>query len=295
MRPQGTLKAMIVRPSRQASPRRVRSLLRSVVAYAVTAGTLAGAPATAWGHALLTQPQPRDNRDDHKDGSGGAPCGAVPRTGQFATYTQGQTVTVNLKETIDHSGCFVVSLIENDDTKLTLLGTKNDPVNNNIPTGGRDDSFQVTLPAGVACERCTLQLRQLMLGAVPGNCATAVASTGQTYYSCADIRITYPDGGVPPPYVAPSDGGAGDGGGTGGTSGTTSGTSSGTATDGGKGDAGKPTTTRVEDDPADEVAGENSGCAVGRSSGNENAAKALALAAPLALVVGLVTLRRRRR
>jgi len=153
-----------------------------------------GSPATAFAHAYVMTPPPRDigqpdlNARAHKTG----PCGGVPRTGKPTQYTVGQTVTVKWEETISHQGCFQIGFSQANDTGFTVLKQINDPA------GGAGVVYTetVTLPAGVSCPACTLVVKQLMINATcTGGTGVITAPPFQadngtsTYYSCADICV----------------------------------------------------------------------------------------------------------
>jgi hypothetical protein len=144
------------------------------------------APGQSRGHALLTSPAPRDNRSDHKDPYG--PCG-VARTTMSTSLQSGQALTVNFTETVDHPGCFLIDLSTDNDQTWRQLGNV---AHSSTGTTPRMYSAQVTLPAGVSCDSCTLRLRQIMLGSDATPCPPNPIPTGATYYSCADVKITAP-------------------------------------------------------------------------------------------------------
>jgi hypothetical protein len=150
------------------------------------------APATALAHTYVMQPPPRDvaelnlNARAHKTG----PCGNVPRTGPPTQYEAGATITVKFQETIDHTGCFQVAFSPANDQNFVTLKQINDNMGVQVYT------TTVTLPPGVTCKECTLQVKQLMLeGATVKTCVADAAAPdgaagfGSTYYSCADICV----------------------------------------------------------------------------------------------------------
>jgi MYXO-CTERM domain-containing protein len=173
----------------------------------------------------MNAPTPRDTADNHKSG----PCGGVARTGSFTRFDVGQKVTVKFTETVEHQGCFQVALSTDGDKTFTKLGELQDPPNNGTP---KDFSLDVTLPAGVSCKSCTLQVRQLMLGrqCEAGDEPNKV-SAGDTYFTCADICIGTD---CPPPAA---DAGA-----------SSSGSSSGATTSSSSSGSTKPPSDDEEDD-----------------------------------------------
>jgi hypothetical protein len=175
-------------------------------------------------HAFVDQPPSRDtgivNLDarSHKTG----PCGGSPRGAMPTQYQPGQTIPVKFKETISHQGCFQIRFSPANDDNWVTLKQVDDPAGpaNNVDT---DYTEMVTLP-NTPCKDCTLQVLQLMLGRA---CvANEPPPAGNTYFSCADIRVgDFPDAG---PTMPPADGGTGEE-----DSGTSSGGVSTTPTDGG--------------------------------------------------------------
>jgi hypothetical protein len=153
---------------------------------ALAVALFVGAPSIANAHSLLVKPVPRDTTDTKlKMG----PCGGDAMNGPLTKktpveqYQPGATITVDFKETVGHQGCFLFRLSSTgDDKNFQVLKQVADPAG----VGG-NMSTQLTLPAGVTCQNCTLQLIQVMLGA---NCAATQDPTATSnYYSCSDIRI----------------------------------------------------------------------------------------------------------
>ncbi len=173
----------------------------------VSAAVLAalGALSTpALAHIVLVSPPPRDvglpGADSHKK----APCGGVARSKKYTKYAPGATVKVDFTETVDHRGCFQVGFSEAGDANFTILpgSQTDDPAGDAVP---KARSITVALPTK-ECKQCTLQLRQLMLGAACVSNQTPGAT--DTYYSCADICI-----GTDCPIIPPEDAGASSSGG----------------------------------------------------------------------------------
>jgi hypothetical protein len=178
------------------------SALRGI-GLAGAVGIIGLVPSPADAHIRLSEPAPRSQADNLKPPAFPPPCGNVPRGSKpTGVYKVGETIDVKWQETIGHTGCFQIGF-STDDKTFTVLSQINDP---DDAEGAR--TAKVTLPAGVSCTNCTLQLRQLMLeGATVKTCAMPVAvppdgkvaGTGNTYYSCADICVgsTCPDAGAP--------------------------------------------------------------------------------------------------
>jgi len=220
-------------PAARCSAGRSRPGLPLGPAALVLAAALA-APSAAFAHALLTAPKPRDNRDDHKDNNGGAPCGIARATTQPTTnppLTPGAPFTVTWNETVNHPGCFVIDFSMANDASFQVLSTVAHKTTGSTP---RMYSQMVTLPSA-PCAACTLRVRQIMLNAEPAAgaaCPPANLAANSTYYTCANVVLGGGDGGVP-------DGGGtatgGGGGGGGSATGGRAGTGGVTATGGGNG------------------------------------------------------------
>jgi uncharacterized protein (TIGR03382 family) len=122
----------------------------------------------------------------------------VPTNGKVTTFHVGETVHVMWQVTVGHAGYFRIALAENradfkdppfiDPTACSLDMAA-------VPTGAHDNVLMdgidsqatmqdVTLP-NKPCEKCTLQVIQVMKDHGPPNCI---------YYHCADIKITGADG-----------------------------------------------------------------------------------------------------
>ncbi len=165
---------------------------RKLLALAA-AGLSFGVALSAQAHTKWIDPPPRDPNGNIKTG----PCGGIPRTGTYKQYAAGATIDVSFDEFIDHIGCFQVALSDANDTNFQVLYQIDDP--SDMP-GKR--TAKVTLPAGKTCEKCTLQVRQIMIGSLTctgrkAGMATTTApfddpskrGAGDTYYSCADVCI----------------------------------------------------------------------------------------------------------
>jgi MYXO-CTERM domain-containing protein len=162
-----------------------------VFAFALAAGLAARG---AHAHARIDDPVSRDGKDNWKDPNG--PCGITTKNLTPAkTYLAGQQVTVKWTETINHPGCFLIDLSSNNDASFTQLANVKHSAVGNTP---RPYQTNITLPTNVTCASCTVRLRQIMLANDTDPCPPAQIAAGATYYSCADVKITDPDGGVPP-------------------------------------------------------------------------------------------------
>lgn len=201
---------------------------KRLIALCVAATVAVSAmPTVADAHIKLTSPVPRSDSDGLKPPTYPPPCGNVPAGAVKAVYKPGATVNVKWVETIGHAGCFQIGF-SSDGTNFTVLKQINDPAG--AVGNGMAFNTDVTLPAGVKCNKCTLQLRQLMLeNATVKTCAAnqvppSGGANGNTYYSCADVMISDdPDASVPPDPDAGADGGSSGSSGSSGTSGTSGG------------------------------------------------------------------------
>ncbi len=251
-------------------------------------------PGVADAHIQMSAPVARKLDDAVKT----APCGPYPKAVAQVDYTAGQAIKVDFRETIDHAGCFQIALSTDNDVTWQLLNQTADPAADvNVarkvgdPESGSPRSITATLPAGVTCNNCTIQIRQVMLegvapfnGVCKANQDIAEVPAGKVYFACADVNIVAdgaPDGG-------PTSGSSSSGGTTSSASGGAQAASSGGAP--GSADGGASGRTPGAGDPGS--SGRNSvdglddgGC----NAGPGGTGSALALMA----VLGLALARRR--
>jgi hypothetical protein len=260
--------------------------------------TLAIAAGAAQAHILLVDPKPRDQNDTHK--SDLVPC-APPRSAtqpvtmmdpMGVAYAGGTTITVKWNETVNHPGCFEIDISPGDDMGWVSLGTMKHSKMGGTP---RPYTTTVKLPAGMACDKCTLRVRQYMLGADPPTCPPATVPPMSTYFQCANVVLK--GTGMTPPDAGASDagsdtGGAGGSSDTGGATGTPTGGASGTPTGGKSGGTGGASGGDTGGSGPDEETGGagggkrmSGGCAVGGGSSG----------GPLLLAALAPFMRRRRR
>jgi hypothetical protein len=162
------------------------------------------APALVHAHFILLTPDSWMSQDAYglpeKMGPCGNEAGGTP-TGKLTAFHPGDTVTVTINEVIMHPGHYRVALAVNGqselpaDPKVTPKG--GDPCGSVVvqkppifPVLADDmlphtqafmapQMFTVTLPADVACSKCTLQVVEYM-SSHPAPCF---------YHHCADISI----------------------------------------------------------------------------------------------------------
>jgi len=122
----------------------------------------------AHAHTSLTYPPPRT------DANKIVPCGAdgSTRTTTVTEFSPGETITVTWDEYIDHPGHFRIAFDSDGNDDFPLPNNPNDDfpsiLVDQIPDrqGGGVYEQQVTLP-NIECDKCTLQLIQIMTTRVP--------------------------------------------------------------------------------------------------------------------------------
>ena len=227
----------------------MKTLVRATTVLGFFGAMFASSVASA--HVRLTSPTPRyasptgmDTGANIKDG----PCGRMndSRTTDMSRVTvfePGATIMVQFNETIDHPGHYRIAFDDDgQDAFVTPL------MRSQVQTGptftapvlldsimdkqGGMYTAMVTLP-NVECERCTLQLIQVMT-------TQATWMADDIYYTCADIALRRTGGGGGMGGMSGS-GGAAQGGSGGVIVGGAGGTSAGTAGLGGGGAGGMAT------------------------------------------------------
>jgi len=178
------------------------------------------------------------------------PCGNEgdpAATGPTTPYKPGDKVTIKLAETVTHAGHYRValatsgdmmdlpadmsrtdsgSMCEHDDMQATptfpILADGLLEHTQNQPLSGAQ-TFDVTLPSNVTCDKCVLQVREYMQGHSSAP-ETATQTNGCYYHHCAFISITAATGGGGMSGGGMSGGGGPNGGAPSGGSGGTGGT-----------------------------------------------------------------------
>ncbi len=191
-----------------------------------------GAATPAYAHFVLTKPTNWANQDADGLPEKTAPCGneGTPvATNAVTEYKVGDAVTIQIDERIFHPGHYFVSLAADQaslpkDPIVTPVGTDQcgslavvaNPVLPLLADGllvhtspfTAPQTTQVTLPAGMTCDHCVLQVVEFMSN----------HSAPCFYHHCANIKITTTgaDAGIPDPtgdagLVDPGAPGAGGG------------------------------------------------------------------------------------
>jgi hypothetical protein len=175
-------------------------------------GCFTAVPASA--HFKLLQPASWLMEDSSGGPQKGSPCGPgktgflgddvqpVPTTGTVTTFHAGETIKVDLQETVYHPGYFRIALAANrsdlKDPPLTDASACTFDLNT-VPTGAHDNVlldglYKVESPGSggnrhlmqdvklpdTPCDKCTLQVIQVMKDHGLSSCF---------YYHCADIKI----------------------------------------------------------------------------------------------------------
>lgn len=167
---------------------------------------------TADAHFVLVQPANWLTQQDDGTPIKLGPCGdeddeaGAVQTGTVTAFQEGSNITVTINEVIFHPGFYRISLATNDRSMLPpepkVDASADDPCDKTtfedppvFPVLA-DDVFEhttafstpqttsVTLPAGVTCDHCTLQVIEFMSDHSlnnPGGCF---------YHHCADLKIT---------------------------------------------------------------------------------------------------------
>lgn len=170
------------------------------------AGALAATtPAVASAHFFLEEPENWQEQGGLGDPQKTGPCGNEGPdrpTGAVTAYQTGQTITIQFRETIYHPGHFRVALATEDRSELPPMpevtpDSRSDcgsipimdppvfPVladgllPHTSPLSGVQE-MEVTLPDGVTCDHCTLQIVQWMRD----------HGAPCFYYHCADLMIS---------------------------------------------------------------------------------------------------------
>ena len=134
-----------------------------------------------FGHAILLNPPPRNNRNQIKV----CPCGGVPMGNSPTILVAGQPYTVTWTEFVDHPGYYKIFFSPANDQNFIELAKIIDNQN------GGDYSYTIPAFPNTPTDHGTLQLIQYMTETDPPG----------LYCSCADIKVV--TGVAPPPPPAP--------------------------------------------------------------------------------------------
>jgi MYXO-CTERM domain-containing protein len=274
---------------------------------------LLGVPGVSQAHFILMSPPAVFEQSGLGDPQKAPPCGdngTAVATGELSSYQGGDIVTVTINETIPHPGHYRIALVLDDgvfpeeppvtpgETDCGSAPIDPAPAFPILADGvfvhteafTEPQSIDITIPDGVSCTNCTLQVIQFMSNHGlndPGGCY---------YHHCAALSIE-PSAGETGGTTAPGDetgvdGSGGDSTGGGPASGSASegsGGNGGTGSDAGASDGVEPPTTGVETDtsaPADD----ESGCSCTAPAGGTQGGAGMLLG-----LLGLLGLRMRRR
>lgn len=230
---------------------------RSRASLLVAAASVALYSTAAQAHFILVAPASFAEQDALGSPQKSLPCGQADPgqtanpTGELTTFTEGQTITLTINETIFHPGHYRVSIAQDQasippdppvtpgstdcgstvitmDPQLPLVA---DGLLEHSSAFSGPQSVQVKLPAGLVCTNCTLQVAEFMSNHGlnnPGGCF---------YHHCANITIL-PAGDAGP--------GAGGGGPVGSASASSSGAGGGDGASGGDGGSDNGTYHRAD-------------------------------------------------
>jgi len=160
-------------------------MLRSfVIALAVAV------PSTASAHLTVDFPQNRYGEEQKSE-----PCGRLNglRTPNVSVFAPGETITISLRETINHPSHFRVSFDDDGHDDFCYPASTTDfntcasvMLDNIADDPAAAQTIEFTFP-DVECENCTLQVVQVMYDKV----ATGWGDN-DLYFNCADIALRAP-------------------------------------------------------------------------------------------------------
>ncbi len=181
----------------------MKSLLTAFGALAAAA-LLFGTAETANAHVCMISPTPRVGPDcSARSPQKVGPCGINERSEEYvSTFRPGQTITVDLNETVDHPSHYRISFDpDGQDFEDPTSVDDTDGSHPHVLLDGIADadearqSVEVTLP-DVECDECTLQLIQVMYdkqsNGFGGRDSEEMDAddNDDVYYSCADLVLT---------------------------------------------------------------------------------------------------------
>lgn len=144
------------------------------------------------------------------------PCEGVPRGSSVYTYEPGETITLEISETIPHPGWFRVAFDDDGEDDLLPPASIDPPayyVNDAVLMDeldkhdqrglGGTHTWSVTLP-DVECDNCTLQVIQVMLDKLPYDPnETDFIFSNDLYFRCIDVVLKRSDS-APDPATDPA-------------------------------------------------------------------------------------------
>lgn len=158
----------------------------------------------AHAHLRIESHTSRLTQSDQKVG----PCGKANSTWgatKIYSYAPGETIKVEINEYIAHPGWFRISFDEDGDDDFKSPKSIDPPsfmdndavLMDNLDmhqSGGGKRSYDVKLP-DVECEKCTLQIIQVMLDKPPYDPQDTGAFSNDIYYACIDMQLKRAPGG----------------------------------------------------------------------------------------------------
>jgi uncharacterized protein (TIGR03382 family) len=170
----------------------MRSLLVASALVCLTTPALA--------HFKLNQPLSSTVQAANGDPQKTAPCGGGTATTDVTNYTPGQTITIEVDETIDHPGHYRVAIAQDEASlpapppvtvgatacgSVPIQATPTMPiladglfVDLTAPQAAA--TAQIQLPAGMTCENCVMQVIEFM----------SDHAAPCFYYHCAKVNIS---------------------------------------------------------------------------------------------------------
>jgi MYXO-CTERM domain-containing protein len=242
-----------------------------------------GLPATSAAHFVLVSPASTFEQNALGDPQKAPPCGDqgnAVATGEVTALQAGDTITVTIDETIFHPGHYRIALALDDgifpEEPPVTPGTTDcgsapidpapafpvlaDGVWEHTSPFGEPQSIEITIPEGVSCQSCTLQVIQFMSNHGlndPGGCYYHHCATLSVEPSAAETGTPADESGGDPTDGGPATTTADGTGGEGGNPATGNG-GSGDAGDVGNGDA--SATGAIETDDAGQAPASDEGC-----------------------------------
>jgi hypothetical protein len=163
---------------------------------------IASLPATALAHLTVDYPVARYPAVEQK----AEPCGRAggTRSQNVTTFAPGETITIELRETINHPSHFRVSFDDDGDDDFCYPASTTDfytcPsvfLDNIADDPAAAQTIEFTFP-DIECDNCTLQVVQVMYDKTPPACTPGPScqwGDNDLYFNCSDIVLAA--GGAP--------------------------------------------------------------------------------------------------